>query len=343
MMNFIFPSIILSLFGIFNLFGIKQAFFINQLLYFIVGLVAYFIIKKIGLNFFWMNAKIFFWLFVGSLLATYLIGLEVKGSKRWIDLYYLRFQASEFLKAFFILYIAGLFANVKRGRDSFKIFIKSLGLFLIPTFIIFKQPDLGNALVFIFIYIVMVSFSTLPKKYLIYLAGSILSILPISWSILKQYQKLRILAFFNPHLDTQGTSYNMMQSIITVGSGKFIGRGLGLGTQSRLFFLPENHTDFAFASLVEQFGFLGGLIIIIFYLLIILVCFKKLIEFSKQDQQSHAYFLYVAGLTSYIFFQFIVNAGMNLGLLPITGIALPFISYGGSSMVALMIALALVP
>lgn len=343
MMNFIFPSLILSLYGIFNIFGIRQAFFVNQLLYFIAGLVAYFIIKKIGFNFFWMNAKIFFWLFVISLFVTYLIGLEVKGSKRWIDLYFLRFQASEFLKAFFILYIAGLFAKVGRGQNSFKIFIKSLAFFLIPTFIIFKQPDLGNALVYIFIYVVMVTFSTLPKKYLIYLAGSILAILPLGWFILKQYQKLRILAFFNPHLDTQGTSYNMMQSIITVGSGKFIGRGLGLGTQSRLFFLPENHTDFAFASLVEQFGFLGGLAIIIFYLLIILVCFKKLIEFAKQDEQNNSYFLYVVGLTSYIFFQFIINVGMNLGLLPITGIALPFISYGGSSMVALMIAMALVP
>ena len=136
----------------------------------------------------------------------------------------------------------------------------------------------------------------------------------------------------------------MTQAIITVGSGKFIGRGLGLGTQSRFFFLPENHTDFAFSSLVEQFGFLGGLIVIILYLIMAALLVKRLLSFYfLRDPVDKRNFLYLAGFLSYLIFQFLINIGMNLGLFPITGIALPFISYGGSSFVALMIGMALLP
>ena len=342
-MSFIIPSLFLAIFGVFNLFGIRQGLFLNQLLYFLAALLGYFVIKKIGKNFFDINIKTIYWFFVGLLIVTFLVGLEVKGSKRWIDLYFIRFQASEFLKPIFVLYMAKLFSQMKHTHERIGIFLRSLVYFLIPAFIIFKQPDLGNALVFIFIFLIMLLFSAIPKRYLMYLFGFSLSIVPFGWFILKEYQKRRLMAFFAPHFDTQGAAYNMAQSIITVGSGQFIGRGLGLGTQSRLLFLPENHTDFAFASLVEQFGFLGGLTIIIFYLWIIIICIKKLIKYSKlNDAQGIAHFLYIVGITSYIFFQFIVNVGMNLGMLPITGIALPLISYGGSSMMALMIGLALV-
>jgi rod shape determining protein RodA len=136
----------------------------------------------------------------------------------------------------------------------------------------------------------------------------------------------------------------MIQAVITVGSGKFFGRGLGLGTQSRLFFLPENHTDFAFSSLVEQFGFFGGLLSIICFVSLVYFLCKRILKFYfDRSLDGKKNFLYLVGITSYFVFQVIVNISMNMGLLPVAGIALPFISYGGSSVLALMIGFALVP
>jgi len=203
---------------------------------------------------------------------------------------------------------------------------------------------LGNAVVFLFIYLSMIFFSDHYKKNISYLAVLTLIFMPLLFLILKDYQKARFLSFFNPHLDTSGTAYNMIQAVITIGSGKFFGRGLGLGTQSRLYFLPENTTDFAFASLVEQFGFLGGFFVILCYSLIIFEIGKKVASyFFQKDKEGRMDFFYCLGLLSYLIFQIIVNIGMNMGLLPIAGVSLPLISYGGSSMLAMMIGLALLP
>jgi rod shape determining protein RodA len=167
---------------------------------------------------------------------------------------------------------------------------------------------------------------------------------PIGWLFLHSYQKARILSFLNPHIDTQGTAYNMIQAVITIGSGKFMGRGMGLSTQSRLYFLPENTTDFAFASLVEQFGFVGGIVVIAMYAALIYFIIRRAAKyFHSQDKEGRANFLYTIGILSYLLFQIFVNIGMNMGLLPIAGVALPFVSYGGSAVLALLIGLALIP
>jgi len=161
---------------------------------------------------------------------------------------------------------------------------------------------------------------------------------------LKYYQKNRILSFFSLFLEQQGNAYNMIQAMITVGSGKWFGKGLGLSTQSRLFFLPENKTDFAFSTLIEQFGFFGGFIVLLLYLVLFFFLFKRItLLLKKNDDESKIMFLYVLGIFSYIFFQMFVNIGMNLGVLPIAGIALPFISSGGSLIVTLFLGFALIP
>ena len=187
-------------------------------------------------------------------------------------------------------------------------------------------------------------FSNFSKKYLGYLIGIIVLLAPVGWFIIKDYQRDRILSFIRPDLDVQGAAYNMIQSVITIGSGMFFGRGLGLGTQSRLFFLPENTTDFAFASLIEQFGFVGGFFVLIFFTTIIFYLVKKTIYFyyqkSHEDQKK---FLYCLGMLTYFVTQTIINLGMNMGIMPVAGITLPFISYGGSSVMALLIGFALVP
>src|SRR3990167_11463847 len=344
MTQLLLPSFFLSLIGFFNIFGIKQNLTLNQIFYIIVGFLAFFIAKKIGRNFFSVNVQFFYWIFIFILLTTFIIGLEVRGSKRWIDLYFFNFQGSEIFKGFFILQLANFLVRDYREVNPANIFLLSLFYFLFPAFSIFKQPDLGNASVYFFIYLMIIMFSDLPKKYVFYFCLVLLIALPLGWNFMHSYQQDRILSFLNPHLDQQGTAYNMTQAIITVGSGKFIGRGLGLGTQSRFFFLPENHTDFAFSSLVEQFGFVGGLIVIILYLIMAALLVKRLLSFYfLRDPVDKRNFLYLAGFLSYLIFQFLINIGMNLGLFPITGIALPFISYGGSSFVALMIGMALLP
>lgn len=336
MKGLIIPTILLSAFGVFNIFGIRESLFINQILFVVVSFIVFLLLRKIGRNFFFPNSGFFYWLFIVILLLTYVVGYEVKGSKRWIDLYFFNFQASEFFKAFFIIHLAKFLSERQANFDETKVFLGSIFYFAIPAVIIFLQPDLGNSLVYSFVYVVLILFSKLPKKYPLYLLTTMISLAPVGWFILKDYQRARFFSFFMPDVNTQGTAYNMIQSIITIGSGKFLGRGLGLGTQSRLFFLPENHTDFAFASSVEQFGFLGGLTILVLYFLIFIFLIKKLLRSNNEN------FLYILGIISYLFFQVVVNVGMNLGLMPITGIALPFISYGGSSIVALMAALAFV-
>jgi rod shape determining protein RodA len=183
----------------------------------------------------------------------------------------------------------------------------------------------------------MFYFSGLPTKLMV--KGGLAGLLsfPIIWSLMKDYQRNRVVGFLNPQIDPQGLSYNITQSIITIGSGGVFGKGLGLGTQSRFQFLPEFHTDFAFASLVEQFGFLGGAIVLLLFGLLM----YRLIQKIFVSRQNEFVYLYLIGVMTLLMSEIIINVGMNMGLMPVTGIALPFISYGGSSILSTMIMLGL--
>lgn len=340
----IISSVFLSIFGLFNLFGLNQELFFRQFIYLILGFLGYYFIKSIGPHFFRINAKFFYWLFIGILLITFIVGLEIRGSRRWLNFYFFNFQGSEFFKVFFILFLAEILTIKNILANSFINFIKIFLFFLLPFIVIFKQPDLGNAMVYFFIFITLIMFSAVQKKYLGYLSGLIIFLTPLGWFLMKDYQKARILSFISPNLDTQGTAYNMIQAVITIGSGMFFGRGLGLSTQSRLFFLPENTTDFAFASLVEQFGFFGGFFVLIFFTLILVHLVRRTIHFYYQkNEDGQKKFLYCLGILTYFASQTIVNLGMNMGIMPVTGIALPFISYGGSSAMAILLGLAVLP
>jgi len=342
MTSLLIPSFFLWIFSIFNQFGIKSRFGFTQIGYVLAGLIAFFIIKKIGRRFFVANIQTIYWAFFALLIITFVIGLEVKGSRRWIDFGFVNFQSSEFLKIFYIMYIAKLLSSRSRYEMTPFFFVSILFMCLIPAFIVLRQPDLGNASVFIGVLISMLLVSDLPKKYLVVSGVALLILLPFSWFLLHDYQQARILSFVQPHSDTQGDAYNMIQAIITVGSGQFLGKGLGLGTQSRLFFLPENNTDFAFSSLVEQFGFVGGFFVILLeFILIVMLLIRAHKFISGADSDTRFKYLYSMGLVFLLFIQTGVNIGMNVGLLPIAGIALPFISYGGSFFVALCIGFAL--
>lgn len=336
-------SLLLSLFGFFNLFGINTDLAKTQLIYIFLSFIAFFFLKQINKKFFFDNSHFFYWFFNLILLITFIIGLEVKGSKRWLSFYFFNFQPSEFLKIFYTLHLSTLLTQLEEEATNYYLnFLKTLMVFFIPFFIIFRQPDLGNSLVYLFIFSILILFSSIPKKTLLKTLMVILILAPLFWHFLKPYQKARITSFFNPHLDYQGTAYNMIQSKITIGSGMFFGRGLGYGTQSKLSFLPENTTDFAFASMIEQFGFFAGLLTLIFYLSIFYFLFRKIILLiPNKDFFSRQQFYYLIGFCSYLFFQVFVNIGMNLGLLPVVGVALPLISYGGSSILTFFLGLML--
>lgn len=342
MKKILLPLLILSIYGFFNLLGINSFLARNQLIYLLLAFVFFFIIKKINKRFFFENVEIFYWFFIGILIITFLIGIEVKGSKRWLDFYFFRFQPSEFLKIFFIIYLAKKLSKMGEKGPIFFDFLKSFFYFLIPALIVVNQPDLGNSLAFFFIYLVMISFSSIPKLYLYRLFFVLIILFPLFWHFLKPYQKQRIISFLNPQSNYQTSAYNMIQSVIAVGSGNFFGRGMGYGTQAKLYFLPEQTTDFAFASLVEQFGFISGAIVIFLYFYILFRLLISIFSDLSHSQMMEKERLYLKiGLAAYIFFQVVVNIGMVLGLLPVVGVALPIISYGGSAIITFFFAMAM--
>lgn len=325
----------LIIFSLFNIFGIDSKLFPNHLIFFIIAIVAAFIFFKLGIKFFRLNALIFYLGFIFLVILTFLFGEEIRGSKRWINLFFFNFQSSEFLKLFFIIYLADFFSAFHKKNLQTKLI--NFGLFLLPIFLIFKQPDLGNAVVYSSTFLAILFFAGIPIKYFVTLTAMTLVSSPLIWRYLRNYQKQRIISFMDPFVDPSGISYNLIQSIITVGSGGFLGRGLGRGTQSRFLFLPENHTDFVFASLAEQFGFLGAAAVILLYSIIIFRLFRKAMDL-RNDKFN---FLFLIGVIFILVTEIFVNIGMNLGILPLTGIALPLMSYGGSSVVSTLMLLAL--
>jgi len=187
-------------------------------------------------------------------------------------------------------------------------------------------------------------FSKIPKKFIINTFFVLLITLPILWGVLKDYQKNRIISFIVKTENVTESNYNLVQSIISIGSGKFLGRGLGYGTQSKLAFLPENHTDFAYSALTEQFGFVGSFTILFLFLLICIELLKLIMKLSSNHTLSSSFYLYYSiGFLSYFTFQVFVNIAMNLGSFPIAGVALPMISYGGSSLSTYVLGIVLLP
>lgn len=274
-----------------------------------------------------IDHKIFmaFWLwgFVLSIILLVLpivFGNYVRGSYRWIALGPILIQTSEIVKPILLIFMS---VGVQKWYGL---------LILIPLYMIWRQPDLGSTLVLLSgVGIIFVSrFSV--KKLLPWFIGLTLLIVLASQFLLHGYQKDRLTTFINPYSDPLNTGYHVIQSVIAVGSGGFWGRGLGRGTQSQLRFLPEHHTDFIFATTAEELGFAGSILILILYF-VILWRIHVLIKMASNNTDK----LFLQGVLGMLTFQIFVNIGMNLGIAPVTGITLPFLSYGGSSLVSLMI------
>lgn len=306
----------------------------QQIFYIVFGFLVFFLFFKIDLLFWRKTAPLVYFLSLFSLILPLFFGFVSRGASRWLKIGGLTFQPSELTKPFFIIFLAWFFYQ---GKEIKRVFLGAI-LILIPFFLIFFQPDLGSAVLLLVIFLGVLLAAGVNPLVFVFGGGGVLFLLPLFWKfLLHDYQKERILGFLNPYADPTGRGYNLIQAIITVGSGGFLGRGLGRGTQTQLRFLPEFHTDFAFASLAESFGFVGVCLVLGFWFLI----FWRILKIMEQTKDKFA-FLFLSGAFFLLFAQFFINIGMNMGLLPVVGIPLPFISYGGSSFLTTMMILGII-
>lgn len=268
------------------------------------------------------------------LVAVMLVGHSALGAQRWIQIGPVTLQPSEFSKLFIIISLAHMLdqraGRLERFRDLIPVFVY-VG---IPFLLIFKQPDLGTALVFLAIMFGMLYIAGMRAVHFAALAGMGAVIMPVLWHFLKDYQKKRLTVFLDPNVDPLGSGYHIIQSKIAIGSGMLWGKGLFGGTQSQLNFLPENHTDFIFAVIGEEFGFIGALVVLTLYFIIIYRGIK--IAGASRDMFGT---LLATGITSMLAFHVLVNVGMTTGIMPVTGIPLPMMSYGVSSLTTNMLSI----
>ena len=273
------------------------------------------------------------WLFTISfllLVAVLLIGVVGKGAQRWLNLWLFQFQPSELMKLSVPLMLAW-YLHDKPLPPSFGHLLVLLGIVLIPTLFVVKQPDLGTALLIAISGFSVILLAGISARLLLLGSLLILVIAPIGWHFMHDYQKLRVLTFLNPERDPLGAGYHIIQSKIAIGAGGFFGKGWLQGTQSHLQFLPEHTTDFIFAVCGEEFGLVGSLVLLILYFWITARGFY--ISMKAQDTFSR---LLGGGLSLSFFIAAFVNIGMVSGLLPVVGVPLPLISYGGTSLITLI-------
>ncbi len=312
----------------------SESYMAKQLLWLMVALVAFWMVVILGYRKF-LNLSYLFYLFSIMLLVLVLLyGHTRHGAQRWIVLGFFALQPSEFCKLATVLVLAQFLSDRTKWMGQKRSFLMGAMLVMIPFVLILKQPDLGSAILFIPMLLGMLFVWGIRLRYLIsiFLVG--LTSLPFLWFTLKPYQQKRLLVFLNPNADPLGSGYTALQSKIAVGSGGLIGKGWLHGTQTQLDFVPEHHTDFIFCVIGEEFGFFGSL------LLVLLFCFLigYFIQIMERTTDQRARIL-AAGITSMFLFQMAINIGMTIGVAPITGITLPLVSYGGSSLVTSFLAI----
>ncbi len=304
--------------------------FVRQVIFLILGIALFFALLFFDIHF-WRNASFFIYAFVLIFLIGLLVfGDETKGARAWIDLGPIGIQPAEFMKIAAILFLSTTLERLKFDLAKVSHLVFALLVIAIPFALIALQPDLGSAFIILFSGLVMILYTGLDKRKIISLLLIGVVGVTIGWfGVLQDYQKERVITFLNPQSDPLGTGYNVLQSIVAIGSGGVLGKGLGLGTQSQLNFLPEQETDFIFASLAEELGFVGAGTMLLIYLFFL----WRLFIILREGKRPFSNFL-VLGIFMMFFSQAIINIGMNMGIFPVTGITLPFLSYGGSSLIA---------
>ncbi len=336
-------TLLLALFGFLTLYsatatvsdGSLRLVYIKQIIWLCGGFIVMTMAFMLNYKLLDRWADILFVFCIILLLGVLVFGKFVSGSRRWLVLGPFSIQPSEIAKLVVIIVLAKYYSNVAspRGVDG-KELIKPLIYTGIPFILIASQPDLGTAMLVAFIAIAMTVFVKIEKRTYYFLVGSAMVCVPLVWFVLKDYQKKRILFFFNPDRDPLGAGYHIIQSKIAIGSGMITGKGYLEGTQNALSFLPEQHTDFIFSVLAEEWGFLGSVVLLLFFFILI---FRglKIAHGSKDPFGTMLAF----GITTMIFIQVVINIGMVMGLMPVVGVPLPLLSYGGSSMITIMLSI----
>lgn len=270
------------------------------------------------------------------LLAVMFFGHAALGAQRWIQIGPISLQPSEFSKLIMIICMAAILEERMGSLNSLRDLLPVAVYVGIPFLLVLKQPDLGTSLVFMAIFFGMIITCGIPWRILFGLMIAGIASFPLIWQFLKDYQKMRIMVFLDPNVDPLGSGYHIIQSKIAIGSGGLFGKGLFEGTQSQLNFLPENHTDFIFAVVGEEFGFVGAVILLLLYLILLI----RGIQIAKESYDVFGRLLAV-GITSMLAFHVLVNVGMTTGIMPVTGIPLPLMSYGISALTTDILAIAI--
>jgi rod shape determining protein RodA len=345
--NFLLVVLALNVIGLINLYsathGIQAVdtsnLFIQQVFWLCLGWLLFFLVTFVDYQIYFRWAYIVYFINLTALILVPIIGKSALGAKRWIDLGFFSYQPSETMKIALVLVIArNLYDKSKPNGMGLKELVMPLILIGIPFVLTVRQPDLGTAVMLLAIPMTMVVFIKVHRSIVVASLICVAVALPAAWSFgLKDYQKQRIITFLEPGKDPRGAGYNSIQSKIAVGSGKFLGKGFRQGTQSQLEFLPERHTDFIFSVLSEEHGFIGSITTIGLFAILLFMG----IGTASQSRDKFGALLSVGAL-SYIFWHMFVNIGMVTGVLPIVGIPLPLLSYGGSGMLTTFISLGVV-
>ena len=305
----------------------------KQIIFALVGLLLFFFIALVDYQLLKKYIYILYILMILSLLGVLFFGTEIRGTKGWFTFGYFQIQPAEFAKVVLLIILARYFANVTGKISVLRHVVVSGLLTLIPVGLIMLQPDFGSSLILIFMWLAMLLVSGVKRSYIAMLGGGASLVGWLLWQLVfRAYQKERILTFLYPNRDPLGSGYNIIQSKIAIGSGGWLGKGLGYGSQSQLKFLPAQQTDFIFAVLAEEWGFLGASLLLVLFCLMLI----RIIRITKNASDGFGLMLGI-GAVSIILFQIIVNVGMNLGIFPVTGIPLPLVSYGGSSLVSILL------
>jgi rod shape determining protein RodA len=320
-----------------NMGGSTTPLYVKQIFSLLIGLALMICVAFIDYHLYSDFASL---IYVASLFGLVLVMLHAAtqpGAQRWIKVGSLSIQPSEFAKIALILMMARFFQTPrKREGYSLRDLLWPFLSLCLPLGLILRQPDLGTAIIFLLIFVSVLLFVKVHWTSWLVLGSAGISILPVLWSLLKDYQKKRIVTFFNPDLDPLGAGYHIIQSKIAVGSGGIVGKGFMKGTQCKLGFLPERHTDFIFSALTEEWGLIGSLFMVTLY--VILIAWALRIAVQAKDRLGA---ILAFGVAAMLFWHVFINIGMVLGMMPVAGIPLPLFSYGGSFLLSTLIGIGL--
>jgi rod shape determining protein RodA len=337
-----FSAILISVAGLITMgsFGAENSYFYKQIIWIFISVIIFFILSLFDYRFLKRTGVVItiFIISVFLLVALFIVGKVAGGAQSWFDFGGISFQPADFIKLIIIILLSKYFSKRHIEIANIRhIFVSGSYVFIVFALVLL-QPDFGSALIIFLIWLGLILLSGISKKHL--LAVFVLGIVSFTvlWNFgLQEYQKARIVNFIHPLADIRGTGYSAYQSTIAVGSGQILGKGIGYGTQSKLSFLPEYQTDFIFAAYAEEWGFLG----VLFLFILFGVLLWRIIRIAYYGA-SNFEILFGCGIAIMFMSHFLVNVGMNIGIMPVTGITFPFMSYGGTNLLTSFVGLALI-